>query len=58
MLLARALIKKGLSEDVTALKEIGDRIDGKASQSVDITSKGKQIGAAAAIAEVESKLKQ
>lgn len=38
-LLARALVKKGLMKDVSALKEFGDRIDGKASQSVELTGK-------------------
>jgi hypothetical protein len=32
--LAAALIEKGLSGDVSALKEIGDRVDGKPGQSM------------------------
>lgn len=39
-LLARSLVKKGLAEDVSALKEIGDRIDGKATQAVELTGRG------------------
>jgi hypothetical protein len=32
--LAEKLVEKGLSGDVMALKEIGDRLDGKASQDI------------------------
>jgi hypothetical protein len=32
--LAEALVKKGLDGDVTALKEIGDRMDGKSVAQV------------------------
>lgn len=32
--LTRALIKKAVSGDIAALKEIGDRLDGKAHQSI------------------------
>lgn len=32
--LTRALIKKAASGDIAALKEIGDRLDGKAHQSI------------------------
>ena len=35
-LLARQLVKAGLAGDVSALKEIGDRLDGKAMQGVDL----------------------
>ena len=35
-LLARALVDKALAGDVTALKEIGDRLDGKAVQGVEL----------------------
>ena len=35
-LLARKLVKTGLKGDVSALKEIGDRLDGKPAQSVDL----------------------
>lgn len=35
--LADSLVAKGLDGDVSALKEIGDRLDGKPSQGVDIS---------------------
>lgn len=35
-LLARKLVKKGLDGDTAALKEIGDRLDGKAVQGVEL----------------------
>jgi len=35
--LADALVKKGLKGDVAALKELGDRIDGKAPQAIEGT---------------------
>ena len=35
-LLADRLVTKGLDGDVTALKEIGDRLDGKPAQAVDV----------------------
>ena len=35
-LLARRLVTKALEGDVAALKEIGDRLDGKATQGVDL----------------------
>ncbi len=35
-LLARKLVDSGLDGDVSALKEIGDRLDGKAMQGVDL----------------------
>ena len=35
-LLARRLVAAGLAGDVTALREIGDRLDGKAMQGVDL----------------------
>ncbi len=35
-LMARRLVTKALDGDVTALKEIGDRLDGKATQSVQV----------------------
>ena len=35
-LLARRLVNKALDGDVTAMKEIGDRLDGRPSQSLDI----------------------
>lgn len=40
-----ALIKKGKKGDVQALKEIFDRILGKAQQNLDLTSNGKTIAA-------------
>ena len=36
-LLARKLVTKALDGDVTAMKEIGDRLDGKPKQSVDLS---------------------
>ena len=35
-MMARRLVTKALDGDVTALKEIGDRLDGKATQSVQV----------------------
>ena len=35
-LLARKMVQKGLNGDVTALKEIGDRLDGKPVQGIDL----------------------
>lgn len=39
-LLAEAAVKAGLSEDVAALKEIGDRLDGKVPQAITGDSEG------------------
>ena len=36
-LLARKLVDKAIGGDVMALKEIGDRLDGKTTQAVDLT---------------------
>lgn len=44
--LAEALIQKGLSGDVSALKEINERSLGKVKEAIDLTSKGQKIGAA------------
>jgi hypothetical protein len=38
--LADALVEKALKGDVTALKEIGDRLDGKAVQGVELGGPG------------------
>ena len=35
-LLARKLVSKGLKGDVAALKEIGDRLDGRARQEIEL----------------------
>ncbi len=35
-ILARRLVDKALDGDVTALKEIGDRLDGKPAQAVEL----------------------
>lgn len=37
--LADKLVEAGLAGDIHALKEIGDRVEGKARQSVDLSSK-------------------
>ena len=34
--LAEKLVEKGMSGDIAALKEIGDRLDGRPKQSVDL----------------------
>lgn len=44
--LAKVLVQKGLSGDIPALKEINERSLGKVKDNVDLTSKGKQLGAA------------
>ncbi len=36
-LLARKLVDRGLDGDIAALKEIGDRLDGKPTQSLDLS---------------------
>jgi len=38
-ILARKLVEKAADGDVTALKEFGDRIDGKANQAVELSGK-------------------
>lgn len=38
-LMARKLVQKGLEGDVSALKEFGDRMDGKSTQGVELTGK-------------------
>ncbi len=43
-LLARRLVTKAMEGDVAALKEIGDRLDGKPAQSVELGGKdGKDL---------------
>lgn len=42
-LMGKALIDECLKGNVAALKEFGDRIDGKAQQAVDVTSNGESI---------------
>ena len=37
-LLAQALVDKALSGDISALKELGDRLEGKATQQIDQTT--------------------
>ena len=34
--LARKMVKKGLAGDVSALREIGDRLDGRPAQAIDV----------------------
>lgn len=43
--LADALVSKGLTGDVQALKEINERALGKVKDNIDLTSKGKEIKA-------------
>lgn len=38
-LLARKLVQKAMDGDVSALKEIGDRLDGKPAQAVEMSGK-------------------
>lgn len=58
-IVAEALLAKAVTGDVAAIKEFGDRIDGKPSQGIDVTSKGERIGSAdAAIAAIDSSRKQ
>jgi len=40
---SRSLIKEAIKGNVPAIKEFGDRIDGKAPQSTDITTDGEKI---------------
>lgn len=40
---ASALVKAAVAGDMKALKELGDRLDGKSKQSVDMTSNGKPM---------------
>lgn len=41
--LVKALIEKGLTGDIPALKEIHDRALGKSKESLDITTKGEKV---------------
>ena len=38
--LATALVEKGLAGDVSALKEIGDRVEGKPAQAINVGGLG------------------
>lgn len=40
---AKALVKEVLKGNVPAIKEFGDRIDGKAKDHVDVTSAGEKV---------------
>lgn len=42
-LMAEALVRQGLDGDIAALKEIGDRMDGKATQQVEATITDKRM---------------
>ncbi len=43
-MLADKLVERGLDGDITAMKEIGDRLDGKPAQSVELGGKdGKDL---------------
>lgn len=41
--LADELVKAGMAGDISALKEIGDRLDGKATQTTDVTIKDERM---------------
>ena len=41
--LADALVSAGCAGDVTALKEIGDRLDGKATQQIEATVRDERL---------------
>jgi len=41
--IVKALYKQAVKGNIQAIKEYGDRIDGKALQSMDHTTKGKEI---------------
>lgn len=49
------LIAKALEGDMTAIKEIHDRVMDKAKQPTDITSKGEQIGSVEGLDELNKK---
>jgi len=42
-LMGKSLIKEGLKGNIPAIKEFGDRIDGKANQGVDLNHSGEVI---------------
>jgi hypothetical protein len=44
--IANRLVAEAAAGDVTAIKEVGDRIDGKPKQQTDITSGGDKIAPA------------
>lgn len=50
--LIRALIDRAIKGDVPAIKEIHDRVLGRPSESIDLTSKGKQLKAAPTVIKV------
>lgn len=39
LIMARKLVSKGMEGDTTAIKEFGDRVDGKSIQGVELTGK-------------------
>lgn len=43
--ITQKIFDKGLAGDVSMLKDMVDRVDGKAKESIDIQSKGERIGA-------------
>ena len=52
--LADALVRKGLEQDVAAIKEIGDRLDGKPTQDVAIEHSGEITQVSAAVSVLDS----
>ena len=51
--LIEALIAKARAGDIPALKEINDRVLGKSTESIDLTSKGKELKMPSVIKVVE-----
>src|SRR4051812_39969201 len=54
----RALLDKAIGGDIPAIKEINDRVLGKSSESLDLTSKGKALKMPTVIKVVQLKPKR